>query len=113
MNELIESFLEAAKDKGDKLSISKMLSEDEVFEWEVLVKAMDSIDILHVGRDLDKVKKTYQLERWQEMSIIAYVKVLEMMIKRAKDYSEGISDELPLPEPDTPTNDLYSGSMFG
>tara|TARA_R110002020_G_C16130735_1_gene761109 strand:+ start:616 stop:957 length:342 start_codon:yes stop_codon:yes gene_type:complete len=113
MNELIEGFLKAAQSKDDKLSITKMLSKEEVFQWEVLVKAMDTIDILNVGRDLEKVQKTYQLERWQEMSILAYVKVLEMMIKRAKDFSAGVSDELPLPEASKPTEDLYSGSMFG
>ena len=113
MNELIEGFLKAAKDKSDTLSISQMLSEDEVFKWEVLVKAMDTIDILHVGRDLEKVKKTYQLERWQEMSILAYVKVLEMMIKRARDFTSGASSELPIPQPDKEVSEIYTGSMFG
>jgi len=117
MNELLDGFLKAAKNDEVALSIAEMLTEDEIFQWEVLVKAMDSIDVLNVGRDLEKVKKTYQLDRWQEMCVLAYVKVLEMMIKRAKDFSAGMVDNddalLPTVSEDKEHNDLYSGSMFG
>ncbi len=75
MNELIERFLEMAKDDEASLSIESLMSEEERFEWETLVKAFDSIDVMNVGRDLKKIHKTYQLERWQEMSILAYVKI--------------------------------------
>ena len=112
MNELIEGFLKAAQGSDDTLSLKEMLNEEEIFQWEVLVKAMDSIDVLHVGKDLEKISRTYQLKKWQEMSIIAYVKVLEMMIKRAKDYASGDSTELPIPQPESSKGN-YTGSMFG
>ena len=111
MNELIESFLKMAEDKSDALSIKSLMSEDERFEWETLVKAFDSIDVMNVGRDLKKIHKTYKLERWQEMSILAYVKILEMMIRRAKE--SGAMDSLTPPDSEPPTRDDYSGSMFG
>ena len=112
MNELIESFLKLAEDKDTTLSVESLLSEDERFEWETLVKAFDSIDILNVGKDLKKIHKTYQLERWQEMSILAYVKILELMIRRAKE--SGAMDMMnDLPNPTDPTQTDYSGSMFG
>tara|TARA_R100000388_G_C7118748_1_gene99956 strand:- start:147 stop:479 length:333 start_codon:yes stop_codon:yes gene_type:complete len=110
MNELIEGFLKLAEDNETALSVESLLSEEERFEWETLVKAFDSIDIMNVGRDLKKVDKTYKLQRWQEMSILAYVKILEMMIRRAKD--SGAMDALP-PDVKPPSKDEYSGSMFG
>ena len=110
MNELIESFLKLAEDNETALSIESLMSEDEKFEWETLVKAFDSIDIMHVGRDIKKIQKTYQLKRWQEMSILAYVKILEMMIRRAKE--SGAMDALS-PDMQPPERDDYSGSMFG
>ena len=110
MNELIEGFLKLAEDNETALSVESLLSEEERFEWETLVKAFDSIDIMNVGRDLKKVDKTYKLERWQEMSILAYVKILEMMIRRAKD--SGAMDVLP-PDVKPPSKEEYSGSMFG
>ena len=111
MNELIERFLEMAKDDEASLSIESLMSEEERFEWETLVKAFDSIDVMNVGRDLKKIHKTFKLERWQEMSILAYVKILEMMIRRAKE--SGAMDSLTPPDSEPPTRDDYSGSMFG
>ena len=112
MNELIEGFLKLAEDNETALSIESLMSEDEKFEWETLVKAFDSIDIMHVGRDIKKIQKTYQLKRWQEMSILAYVKILEMMIRRAKD--SGAMDMMDLPSKGKEASDTpYTGSMFG
>jgi len=112
MNELIESFLKLAEDNETALSIESLMSEDEKFEWETLVKAFDSIDVMNVGRDLKKIHKTYKLERWQEMSILAYVKILEMMIRRAKE--SGAMDMMDDIKPTTKTNKTeYDGSMFG
>ena len=87
------------------------MSEEERFEWETLVKAFDSIHIMNVGRDLKKISKTYKLSRGQEIGIMAYVKTLEMMIKRAKDSGaiDMMRDALPVPD----NNTDYSGSMFG
>ena len=111
MNELLKSFLKLAESKDSKLSIEELMSEDERFEWETLVKAYDSIDIMNVGKDLKKISKTYQLGHWQEMAILAYVKILELMIKRAKD--AGALDMMQtVGTPPTIESD-YSGSMFG
>jgi hypothetical protein len=112
MNELLESFMKLAEDNETALSIESLMSEDEKFEWETLVKAFDSIDVMNVGRDLKKIHKTYKLERWQEMSILAYVKILEMMIRRAKE--SGAMDMMDDIKPTTKTNKTeYDGSMFG
>ena len=78
MDNLLEGFLQLAKGNEKNLSMEELLTEEEKFEWETLVKAMDSIDILNVGKDLEKVAKTYKLQRWQELSLLAYVKLLEM-----------------------------------
>tara|TARA_R110000824_G_scaffold32774_2_gene105565 strand:+ start:764 stop:1096 length:333 start_codon:yes stop_codon:yes gene_type:complete len=110
MNELLKSFLELAEDKDSHLSVEALLTEEETFDWETLVKAFDSIDIMHVGKDLKKISKTYQLTRWQEMSILAYVKIIEMMMKRAKDAGAlDLMQDMKSP----PTETHYDGTMFG
>ena len=112
MNELLKSFLEVAEDATQKLSVDSLLTEEERIEWETLVKAFDSIDIMNVGKDLKKITTMFQLNRWQEMSILAYVKILEMMMKRAKD--AGALDMMQDMKPSSQTTDIdYSGSMFG
>ena len=112
MNKLLEGFLELAEDNETQLSIETLMTEDEKFEWETLVKAFDSIDIMNVGKDLKKISKMYQLNRWQELSILAYIKILELMIRRAKD--SGAMDTMKdIKRPPTNTETEYSGSMFG
>ena len=49
MTEIIEGFLEMVAGKEAHLSIQDLLTEDELFEYETLVKAMDSIDIMYIG----------------------------------------------------------------
>jgi len=109
MNELIKGFLKLAEDEKSGLDMKSLLTEDEILEWEILVTVLDSIDLLQIGKDLEKVSKTYQLERWQELSILAYVKLLELMMKRAK--ATGTLGDIPHKKP--PTESQYTGSMFG
>tara|TARA_R100000664_G_scaffold27499_1_gene38173 strand:+ start:826 stop:1158 length:333 start_codon:yes stop_codon:yes gene_type:complete len=110
MNKLLEGFLKAAKDEKQGLNVAKLMTDEEQLQWEILVKAMDSIDILKIGVDLEKISKTYQLEKWQEMAILAYVKVLELMVKSAKENAPDVfSPQAPQP----PQHDSYTGSMFG
>ena len=108
---IIEGFLKMVDSNEEQLTMQDLLSEDELFQYETLVKAMDSIDVMHVGRDLKKIVRTYKLDRPQEVAIMAYVKTLEMMIKRAKESGaiDMMKDALPVPE----NNTDYSGSMFG
>ena len=98
--------------ESDELSIQELLSEEELFHYETMVKAFDSIDVMNVGRDLKKIVKTYKLTREQEVAIMAYVKTLELMIKRAKDSGaiDMIKDSMPTPQSDSTG---YTGSMFG
>ena len=99
MNEMLEGFLRKAKDDESQLDLKELMTADESLQWEILVKAMDSIDIMNIGRDLEKITKTYQLEKWQEMSILAYVKVLEIMVKAAKEHSPESFKPVPESEP--------------
>jgi len=111
MNKLLDSFLSIAESDEKNLSVEGLLTEEERVEWETLVKALDSIDVLNVGKDLKKISKMYQLNRWQEMSILAYIKLLEMMMMRAKE--SGAMDMMN-DIPTLPTTSIdNTGGMFG
>ena len=113
---MLEGFLKAAKDETKGLNVAELMSDEEQLQWEILVKAMDSIDIMNIGKDLEKLSRTYQLEKWQEMSILAYVKVLEIMVKAAKEAAGNTEMVIPTPteltKPDV-SQPTYTGSMFG
>tara|TARA_R100001244_G_scaffold66455_1_gene54687 strand:- start:164 stop:508 length:345 start_codon:yes stop_codon:yes gene_type:complete len=114
MAKLLERFLKIAEDETKSLSVDTLLSKEEKVEWETLVKAYDSIDILNVGECLIKINKIYQLNRWQEMSILAYVKILELMFQRAKDVGalDTLKGQLSTEGP-SETSVEYDGTMFG
>jgi len=111
MADLLNSFLEAAEDDTKTLSVDSLLTEEERVEWETLVKAFDSIDIMNVGKDLKKITSMFQLNRWQQMAVLAYVKILELMMRRAKDAGAlDLMQDMKAPKTDSMD---YSGSMFG
>jgi hypothetical protein len=47
-----------------------------------------------MGPNLRKIAKFYKLERWQEMSVLALVKVMEMMLANAKDRMDEVNDRM-------------------
>ena len=111
---MLEGFLKAAKEDEQGLNVGALMTDEEQLQWEILVKAMDGIDIMNIGKDLEKISKTYQLEKWQEMSILAYVKVLEIMVKAAKEAAGDMDMVIPKPDQQpTESQPTYTGSMFG
>ena len=54
---MLEGFLKAAKDDTQGLNVAALMSDEEQLQWEILVKAMDSIDIMNIGKDLEKLTK--------------------------------------------------------
>ena len=47
---MLEGFLSKAKDNESALDLKELMTADESLQWEILVKAMDSIDIMNIGR---------------------------------------------------------------
>ena len=84
MGELLDGFLAQYDDEDAVLSLKDLMSKDEIEEWELLVKVFNELEITAIGPNLRKVNKFYKLERWQEMSVLALVKVFEMMLGNAK-----------------------------
>jgi hypothetical protein len=115
MGKLLDRFLDLADSDGDILSIAELMSPEELDKWELLVKCFTELHVTTVSKDLKRISKFYKLEKWQEISILALVKMMELMIKEAE--TEGIT----LDGSNTRTTTLevkpmdreYDGSMFG
>tara|TARA_R100000963_G_scaffold31289_1_gene22660 strand:- start:1269 stop:1595 length:327 start_codon:yes stop_codon:yes gene_type:complete len=108
MGELLEEFVTQLADESSELDIKALLTEEELDDWELLVKAFTDIRITNIGDDLTKINKFYNLKRWQEVSIIALVKMFELMwAMNNKAQMEGLEETIgPLPKTDI-------GGMFG
>ena len=85
MGELLDGFITQIEDESTTLSLKELMSNKEIGEWELLVKVFNEIEITHIAESLKKVNKYYKLNRHQEMSILALVKMLEMMVANARD----------------------------
>tara|TARA_R100001509_G_scaffold164638_1_gene142981 strand:+ start:446 stop:784 length:339 start_codon:yes stop_codon:yes gene_type:complete len=109
---LLEQFassIENPSDDEDNILMNDFMSTEDTISWEKLVEVFDSIDILHVGRDVVKVSKKFQTSHEEDIAILAYVKVLEMMVRRAKD-----TQRIAVPTgKKEPKHEPYEGSMFG
>ena len=116
MGELLTKFIALLDDKTeDKVTLASLMEEGDRTDWEILVEAMDQIDIMKIGPSIRKVNKKYNLNHWQDIALMSYVKMLELMLKRAKATPE-FTSMLGMMGNNTPTSqkhEPYDGSMFG
>ena len=94
MGELLDGFISQYDDEDSNISLKDLMSDDELVEWELMVKVMHELEIAHIGPNLRKIAKFYKLERWQEMSLLALVKVMEMMLSNARDRMEEVEGKM-------------------
>ena len=100
MGELLDEFVTQLTNDSSELDIKALLTEDELDDWELLVRVFTDIRITNVGEDLTKISKFYKLKRWQEVSVIALVKMFEVMWVMNKPQLEELQDGMG-PSPDT------------
>ena len=109
MGKLLDEFVTQLTNESSELDIKSLLSEKELDDWELLVKVFTDIRITNVGEDLTKISKFYNLKRWQEVSVIALVKMFEIMWVMNKPQIEALS----LPDGKGPSPESNIEGMFG
>ena len=116
---MIDAFLKLLEDDATNEVDIKTLFKDkeEQHSWEKMVSVFDSIQIDNVSEGLKEVVQKYKLNRQEELTILAYVKFLEMMVHKvnlAKDMlMEGRKVDETVTKSDDSKTSTYSGSMFG
>ena len=116
MGELLTKFIALLDDKTeDKVTLASLMEEGDRTDWEILVEAMDQIDIMRIGPSIRKVNKKYNLSHWQDIALMSYIKMLELMLKRAKATPEfsSMSGMMGKNTPTSEKHEPYDGSMFG
>ena len=114
---MIDAFLKLLEDDATNEVDIKTLFKDkeEQHSWEKMVSVFDAIQIDNVTEGLKEVIQKYKLTRQEELTVLAYVKFLEMMVHKvnlAKDMiMEGRKVDATVTD-DSKTS-TYSGSMFG
>jgi hypothetical protein len=79
---MIDAFLKLLEDDATNEVDIKTLFRDkeEQISWEKMVGIFDAIQIDNVTEGLKEVIQKYKLTRQEELTVLAYVKSLEMMV---------------------------------
>jgi hypothetical protein len=110
---MIDAFLKMMEDDSEDIDIKTLFKDkEEQISWEKMVNVFEAIQIDNVPEGLKEVIQKYKLTRQEELTVLAYVKFLEMMVYKvnlAKDIimKGGSNDE------STTKAKSYSGSMYG
>ena len=104
---MIDAFLKLMEDDSKEIDIKSLFKDKkEQISWEKMVNIFETIEIDNVSDGLKTISEKYKLTRQEELSILAYVKFLEMMVAKVNMAKDILKDK-PNKQKD------YSGSMYG
>ena len=105
---MIDAFLKLMDDDTEEVDIKTLFKDKkEQISWEKMVNVFETIEIDNVSDGLRTISEKYKLTRQEELSVLAYVKFLEMMVAKANVAKDIIS------KGGSTTKKDYSGSMYG
>jgi len=107
---MIDAFLELMDNEDKEIDIKTLFkNKQEQIRWEKMVNIFETIEIDNVSDGLRIISEKYKLTRQEELSVLAYVKFLEMMVKKVEIAKDMLSGKPTAP----PKHKDYSGSMYG
>ena len=107
---LIDTFIEGLEEDTDRIDLKDILKKEDLYLWEKYVDIFDSIDIDDVLGSLKKISAKYKLSHNEEITMLAYVKFLEIMVMKAA-MVRGLEMEGMEEEPTKPKEP--EGNMYG
>lgn len=106
---MINAFLKMMEDDSNLIDIKSLFkSKKEQISWEKMVNVFETIEIDNVSEGLKTIQEKYKLTRQEELSVLAYVKFLEMLVFKA-GIAKSASEEVK----EIAESKDYSGSMYG
>ena len=110
---MIDAFLKLMEDDTDAVDIKALFkNKEEQISWEKMVNVFEAIQIDNVSEGLKEVIQKYKLTRQEELTVLAYVKFLEMMVYKVNLAKDMIMKDKGDDESTTKAKS-YSGSMYG
>ncbi len=77
---MLKEFISLVDSKDDIVDVAGLFSKAELMKWEKWIEIFESIRIDNVAIGLKQVSKTYKLNKTEQVTVLAYVKFLELMI---------------------------------
>ena len=87
--DILENFIKLIDEEDERVDIKNLFkNKEEINRWEKLVNVFTSITIDSITTNLQEVYDTYKLDREEQITILAYVKFLEIMVTGAEQAKE-------------------------
>ena len=81
---LIDTFVKSLENEETKIDLKDILTKDkDLYLWEKFVDIYSNIELDDIMDSLKKVSAKYKLARNEEITVLAYVKFLELMVTKA------------------------------
>ena len=110
---MIDTFIKMMEDDSSEIDIKSLFKDKkEQIDWEKMVHVFETIQIDNVSEGLKEIVQKYKLTRQEELTILAYVKFLEMMVYKVNLAKDMIMKDKGDDESTTKAKS-YSGSMYG
>ena len=77
---MLKEFISLVNSKDDIVDVANLFSKAELQKWEKWIEIFESIRIDNVAVGLKQVSETYKFNKTEEVTLLAYVKFLELMI---------------------------------
>jgi hypothetical protein len=97
---MLKEFVELIDSDEEMVDIKNLFTTTDRRKWEKWIDIFETIQIDRVASGLKDVSETYKLNKTEEITILAYVKFLELMIAKVetvgrmeKEMKEGIGKD--------------------
>ena len=97
---MLKEFVELIDSDEEMVDIKNLFTTTDRRKWEKWIDIFETIQIDRVASGLKDVSETYKLNKTEEITILAYVKFLELMIAKVelagrmdKEMKKGIGND--------------------
>ena len=106
---MLKEFVSLVDSKDDIVDVANLFTKAEVKKWEKWIEIFESIRIDNVAVGLKQVSETYKLNKTEEITVLAYVKFLELMINSVGRMEKEMKEDTLSKEVVTPVNSRMYG----
>ena len=91
---MLKEFVSLVDSEDDIVDVASLFSKADLKKWEKWIEIFESIRIDNIAIGLKQVSKTYDLNKTEEVTVLAYVKFLELMINSVGRLENEMKDDI-------------------
>ena len=108
---MLKEFVDIMEGDEHIVDVANLFGKADKRKWEKWINIFETIRIDNVGSGLKEVSETYKLNKTEEVTILAYVKFLELMIQKVE--SVGRMEAEMMQKSDQKALSSFNEAMYG